>query len=111
MRTSYLAGLLLAAGVVLACGCTKLTYENWQRIEVGSESPEAVEARLGEPWRKVEQTWIYNDLDRGVTAMIKFADGKVVGKRWADVEHGLETVGEQPDEPGETEKIEIRTVE
>src|SRR5690606_23251969 len=110
MKSSYLARLAVAAVVVCVCGCSKLTYDNWRTIHVGSESPEAVRATLGERWEKVGQTWVYNDVDRGVTAMIKFADNRVVGKEWADAERGVETVGEQPDEPGDTEEIRIRQV-
>jgi len=110
MKTSLLARLAIVAAVLFACGCSKLTYENWQMIQVGSESPEAVKAMLGKPWRQVDQTWIYNEPDRGVTAMIKFADNRVVGKEWADADRGMETIGEQPDDPGDMEEIRIRRV-
>jgi hypothetical protein len=104
-------GLLLAATAVLfACGCSKLKYENWQTIHVGTATPEAVEATLGEPWKKADHTWVYNDPDRGITAMVKFKDEKAVGKVWADAERGMETVGEQPDQPGETEQTHIQQV-
>jgi hypothetical protein len=110
MRTSHAARLALASVILLTWGCSKLTYDNWRAINVGHESPEAVRAILGEPWMKVDQTWVYNDNDRGVTAMIKFADDRVVGKEWADVKRGIETVGEQPDEPGDREELRIRQV-
>jgi hypothetical protein len=42
--------------------------------------------------------------------MIKFADDRVVGKEWADAERGMETVGEQPDEPGEATELHIQQV-
>ncbi len=105
----YALGMAVA-GVLLFAGCSKLKYENWETIHVGTATPEAVEATLGEPWKKVNGTWVYNEPDRGITAMIKFKDNKVVGKEWADAERGQETKGEQPDEPGEAEQLHIQQV-
>lgn len=110
MKTSHLALLAMAATVLVACGCSKLTYQHWKTINVGTSTPQAVEATLGDPWKKVDSTWIYNEPDRGVTAMVKFSSDRVVGKTWADADRGLETIGEQPDEPGETEEIHVQQV-
>jgi hypothetical protein len=110
MMTSHWRGWTLAGLVLIACGCSKLTYERWQTVNVGTASPEAVKATLGEPWKTVNNTWVYNDPDRGVTAMVKFKDSKVVGKEWADANRGLETVGEQPTVPGDAEKIHVQQV-
>lgn len=109
MRISCVVKWVLAS-VLLIGGCSKLTYDNWRAIDVGADSPETVQAMLGDPWMEVDQTWVYNDRDRGVTAMIKFEDNRVVGKEWADAKRGMETVGEQPDEPGESETLRIRQV-
>ncbi|MBI4580598.1 MAG: hypothetical protein HY718_12900 [Planctomycetes bacterium] len=101
---------IVAAAVIAACGCSKLTYENWQTIQVGSASQDLVKATLGEPWKTVDGTWVYNDPDRHITAMVKFSDDKVIGKEWADAERGMETVGEQPDQPGESERLRIQEI-
>jgi hypothetical protein len=42
--------------------------------------------------------------------MVKFRDAKVVGKEWADAERGMETAGEQPDQPGEGEHLHIQQI-
>lgn len=110
MRRVNLTVWSLACAVLFACGCSKLTYENWRTIDVGTASPEAVEATLGDPWKKIDDTWIYNDTDKNVTARIQFSKNRVVGKEWADADRGLETVGEQPDEPGEAREIHIQEV-
>lgn len=101
---------MVAALVLLACGCTKLTYERWQTIHVGTASPEVVKATLGDPWKVAYDTWVYSDTDRGITAMVKFRDEKVVGKTWADVDRGMETAGEQPDMPGDTEEVHVQEI-
>lgn len=110
MQTSRLRQWMVAAAVLFVCGCSKLTYDNWQTIHVGTATSDAVEATLGDPWKKVDGTWVYSDTDRGITAMIKFRDDKVVGKEWADADRGMETVGEQPDEPGEAEQMHIQQI-
>lgn len=111
MKPRFWMGLLIAVVLMTAFGCSqKLTYERWQTISVGNSSSTAVEATLGEPWKKAGETWVYNDPDRGVTAMIKLRDDKVVGKEWADAKRGMETIGEQPDEPNEAEHLRIQQV-
>ncbi len=113
MRTSHVkrwAIMAAVAAVAVVCGCSKLTYDNWQTVQVGSASQDVVKATLGDPWKTVDNTWVYNDPDRGVTAMIKFKDDKVVGKEWSDGKRGLETVGEQPTEPGQSEEIHIKQI-
>lgn len=110
MKTSHMSLWVLPALALLACGCSKLTYERWRTIDVGTATPESVEATLGDPWKKVDNTWIYNDADQNVTAMIKFSGDRVVGKEWADAERGMETVGQQPDEPGEAESTHVQQI-
>lgn len=108
MYTSRWIGGTVALALLAACGCSKLTYERWQTIHVGSATPEAVEQTLGEPLQKADNTWVYNDRDRQVTAFIKFREAKVVGKEWIDPERTIETVGEKPDEPGEAEQFHMQ---
>lgn len=99
--------LLLA----LPAGCTRLTYENWERIEDGMDAKE-VEAILGEPtFPPTDYTWIYTDDERGLTATVYFTQDLVSGKSWADVEHGM--VGNNPNvmTPGESETVRARSIE
>ncbi|MCL2329765.1 MAG: hypothetical protein FWC56_00510 [Phycisphaerae bacterium] len=105
IATGAMAALICLAG----CG-SRMTYERWETIRVGSDSPEVVEATLGEPWKKVNDTWVYNKSDQDRTAMIKFKDGKVVGKKWMDVNRGMRVEGEQPTEPGQSEQLRIQTI-
>lgn len=110
MTTAYWKRWTVLAGILCACGCSKFTYEHWQTIQVGSATPEAVQATLGDPWKKADGTWVYNDPDQNATAMIKFKDNKVVGKEWADAKRGMETLGEQPTKPGDGENLHIQTI-
>ena len=94
-----------------ACGCTeKLTYERFQTVSDG-DSPQVVESTLGKPWMKSigDQTWVYQDHDRLINAVIYFQDKKVIGKRWADAQHGIEG---QPSvsQPGESREIHMRQI-
>ena len=82
MATAHWKRGIVVAAVLCVCGCSKLTYERWQTIHVGTATPECVEATLGEPWKKADGTWVYNEPDQSITAMVKFKDtrfGQVVG--------------------------------
>lgn len=96
---------------VVLCGCSeKLTYERFQTISVG-DSPQTVEAILGKPWMKSinDQAWVYQNVDRGINAVIYFQDSQVTSKKWGDATHGL-----QGDSlittPGESKETHIREI-
>ncbi len=100
---------LVAAGLLLTGCAEKLTYERWQTVHDGMHA-DAVQATLGKPWQTTEQTWIYSDEDRGVTAMVYFDGPKVVGKTWQSPEHGMQGKSPNVNQPGESEEIRVRTI-
>ncbi|NLX22225.1 MAG: hypothetical protein GXY55_11250 [Phycisphaerae bacterium] len=100
---------LIMCGLLLAGCAEKLTFERWQTIHDGMHS-DAVTATLGEPWQTTEQTWIYSDENRGVTAMVYFRDDAVIGKTWQSPEHGTQGTSPNVNQPGESEEIRVRTI-
>ncbi len=109
MRVSL--GFFAVLVPLFALGCSqKLTYERWDAISEG-DSPEVVQAVLGEPVEKLDMRWMYMDPDRGVTADIYFGDSKVIGKTWADPDRGM--VGKSPhvNQPGDSDQIRLRKIE
>ena len=110
MTRSNWSRWLAAGAVLLVCGCAqKLTYQRWEMVNTG-DSPDVVKATLGEPWQKTDMTWVYSDDDRHVTAFIYFRDAKVNGKRWEDPEHGSQGASPNVNQPGDAEKLNIKTV-
>lgn len=107
MKSSFKATIGLGFAALLLAGCAeKLTYERWQTIADGM-GPEAVEQTLGEPWHKADNTWVYWNDEKGITAKIYFAGDKVSGKTWAD-DRGI--VGSSPNvsDPGDAEDLKIQ---
>lgn len=102
---------LLAVFAAALCGCEqKLTYHRFETISQG-DSPQVVEATLGKPWMKGinDQAWVYQDIDRGINAIIYFEDGKVSGKKWGDAAHGIQ--GDPAAfSPGESKETHIRQI-
>jgi len=111
MNTKLMAyGLILLIGLT-AVGCAeKLTYQRWETVHDGMAS-DTVQATLGKPWQTTDQTWVYYDQDRSITAMIYFDQGKVVGKRWQDPQRGIQGKNPNVNQPGESERIEVRTIQ
>ena len=104
------AAMVPTAALLCACGCSKLTYDRWQTIQVGQATPEAVEATLGEPWKKADNTWVYSDTDREITATVTFKDNKVDGTEWTAPKHALEHRGGHPLQPGESDHLHVQEV-
>lgn len=101
----WIEALTVIVALPLLCGCSKLTYENWERVEEGMYANE-VEAILGEPtFPATDNAWIYSDDDRGISAAVYFEDDRVSRKNWADVEHGMVGSGPHTGDPGDTEII------
>lgn len=98
----------LALILLAAVGCAqKLTYERWETIHDG-EDYGSVESTLGDPFQQTAETWVYQDTDRGITAMVYFQNGQVIGKKWACPEHGMQGKSPHVNQPGESEEIIIR---
>jgi len=101
----------VAALGVMICGCARqLTYERWNTLHNGA-TPEAVEATLGEPWQRMDDTWLYHDRGRGITATIYFERDRMTGKQWADPDRGV--VGSNPRvrQPGDAEELRVQAIE
>jgi YD repeat-containing protein len=111
MNTKLMAcGLILLIGLT-AVGCAeKFTYQRWETVHDGMAA-DAVQATLGKPWQTTDQTWVYYDQDRSITAMVYFDQGKVIGKRWQDPQRGIQGKSPNVNQPGESERIEVRTIE
>ena len=116
--------LVALAGLLTVTGCSKFTYQNWNKIRVGTDTTNEVRSILGDPWRASDgesttevstpanaNTWVYSDTDRNVTAIIRFREQTVVAKEWADPEHGLLQEGEKITQPGSSEQIRVRATE
>ena len=106
--------LMRCGGVVLAAcllaGCAeKLTYERWQTVHDGMR-PDAVRATLGDPWQTTDQTWCYQNEDKGITAMIYFEGDKVNGKTWQCPQHGMQGSSPNVNQPGESEQLRFQTI-
>lgn len=111
MKSAILGMIPLVVLAALACGCSeKLTYERFQTIRNG-DSPEIVESTLGQPAIRGagDQTWVYQDYDRGINAVIYFHDAKVTDKKWSDAERGIQG---QPavSRPGESRELRVREI-
>jgi hypothetical protein len=88
--------VLVVAAAALVFGCSKLTYERWETLNLQSSKLE-VEAVLGSPdkygWQKNEQ-WMYHDPDRQVTCTMEFVGSdKLTYTQWVDPEHGRREKG------------------
>lgn len=92
---------LLTPVVLLATGCaSKLTYDRFQMIEIRMDSQPEVREILGSPDAEFETEWMYDDLDRHVSAVIYFDDtGLVIGKEWMDATRGTFEGDESADQP------------
>ena len=112
MKPTSIFGLALLAGVLLITGCeSKFNRQNFEMIRVGLDEREDVRAILGDPDADMEDVWMYDDLDRHLSAQIFFGDdGRVLNKEWMDAETG-EWSGQNPwvNEPPEGEVRERRT--
>lgn len=96
---------------ILFLGCSqKLTYERWELVREG-QSPDAVQATLGDPVEKLDMSWLYVDPDRGITADIYFQDDKVVGKRWCDPDRGMQGKSPNVNESGDREDLKYKKIE
>lgn len=82
--------LALPALLALLAGCqSKLTRDRFEMIQVDVDQREDVRHILGEPTRDFGDQWLYDDLDRHVSAIIYFNDaGRVAGKEWTDAVSG-----------------------
>lgn len=110
MQKTIVTTVLASAVALLACGCAeKLTYSRFETVSDG-DSPEAVEATLGKPWQRTDQAWIYFDEDRGITASVYFDEAKVIGKEWADAEHGMQGKSPRVNQPGESHEIRAKEI-
>jgi hypothetical protein len=110
MKTKIFLGILIAVIGSATVGCAeKLTYQRWETIHDGMSS-DLVQATLGKPFQTTDQTWVYYDEDKSVTATVYFDKDKVTGKTWQDPAHGM--VGKSPNvnQPGESEQINVRKV-
>lgn len=95
----------------MACGCgEKLTYERFQTIRTG-DSPRVVEATLGKPTIRGigDQTWVYQDYDRCINAVVYFQEAKVLDKKWSDLHRGIEG-NPAVSQPGESREIKVREI-
>ena len=111
MKPTILRLIPLAALAALACGCgEKLTYERFQTIHNG-DAPRVVESTLGKPTIRGigDQTWVYQDYDRCINAVIYFQNAQVADKKWSDLQRGIEG---QPSvsQPGESRKVHVREI-
>jgi len=108
MKSTLCRLIPVAAVLALACGCgEKLTYERFQTIRPGA-STHAVEATLGKPTIRGigDQTWVYQDYDRCINAVIYFQDAKVADKKWTDTQHGIQG-GPTVSQPGESHELRV----
>ena len=102
--------VLIAVGAFLSLGCEqKLTYDRWELVRDG-QSPEAVEATLGKPCEKMDLSWLYMDMDRGITANIYFQDNKVTGKTWADPNRGMQGKSPNVNQAGDKEELKYQKI-
>ncbi len=85
---SHRRSVALLAPLVLALlvGCqSKITRGNFEVIQIDVDTRADVRTILGEPTGNFGDEWMYDDLDRHVSAIIYFhADGRVAGKEWMD---------------------------
>lgn len=103
--------ILIVPLAFLFLGCSqKLTYDRWELIRDG-QSPDAVQATLGEPVEKLDMSWLYMDADRGVTANIYFQENKVIGKTWCDPDRGMQGKSPHVNEPGDREDLKYQKIE
>ncbi len=101
----------VATLALLACGCgEKLTYERFQNIRSGDLS-RVVESTLGKPTIRGigDQTWVYQDYDRCINAVVYFQDGKVTDKTWSDLKRTVEA-NPKVSQPGESHETHMRQV-
>jgi hypothetical protein len=101
--------LILLIGTALVGCAEKFTFQRWQTIHEGM-SADGVQATLGKPWQRTEQTWVYYDENKSATAMVYFDKDKVTTTTWQDPEHGM--LGKSPNvkQPGESEQIKAQTI-
>jgi hypothetical protein len=95
----------------MACGCAeKLTYERFQTIQTG-DSPRVVESTLGKPTIRGigDQTWVYQDYDRCINAVVYFHEAKVSDKKWSDMQRGIEGKP-SVSQPGESREVHVREI-
>lgn len=91
-KLGLVAVAFFALAVLAGCRNPKLTFEHYQRIEVGM-CPCGVEELLGDPWHKHAAYWQYEDEKRAISARIYFdPDGnEVTCKQWFNPEHGWQS--------------------
>jgi hypothetical protein len=88
--------VLAVTAAAFVLGCSKLTYERWETLDLHSSKTE-VEAVLGNPgkygWQKNDQ-WMYHDPDRQVTCTVEFVGGdKLTYTQWVDPDQGRHEKG------------------
>ncbi len=100
--------VVLAAGML--AGCTKqFTRQRYETIRIGLSEFD-VEKTLGEPTAKFSDTWTYINDEPFYKAIIKFENGSVIDKAWADMNE-IESHPDMKDEIGDPSiTVETRTV-
>jgi hypothetical protein len=103
--------LLLTPGLILLAGCAnKLTRERFDMIRVELDGKEDVRLILGDPKADFGDEWMYDDLDRHVSAIVFFDDrGKVAGKEWMDARSSAWEGYKSGEEPSGEERERRRT--
>jgi hypothetical protein len=74
-----LVPLALLAGLV--AGCERFTRQNYETLFVGQQETE-VRQVLGEPRLRTPTVWIYEHDHPYYKAVLRFGEGKLVGKTW-----------------------------
>lgn len=102
--------LIVVAGLLAGCE-SKFNRQNFALIRPGADDREDVRVLLGEPAARMDDVWMYEDLDRHHYAQVFFDDdGRVLNKEWMDATTG-EWEGENPwaDRPAKGEVRQRRT--
>jgi hypothetical protein len=105
--------VVMCSTVTVLAGCytTKLTRNNYGLVRVDVHTKQDVYNLLGPPTAQFDDEWMYDDLNRHVSARVHFdTEGRVISKEWMDSEGG-EWEGRDPktDPPPEGEVRERRT--
>lgn len=91
---------MLAAAATMTCGCgkrAKFTRVRYELVHRGMHQDQVLDT-LGAPAETTSDRWTYVNEMPFCSAVIRFEDGRVVGKSWS-IERPTEPDGDKPPGP------------
>jgi outer membrane protein assembly factor BamE (lipoprotein component of BamABCDE complex) len=104
--------VVLGLGLVFLAGCAqRFSRERFDMITIGMDSRDDVRELMGEPDTRLDDQWLYDDVDERKSALIYFdRNGRVVSKEWMDTQEGTwEETGDRSGRDRELRESETRT--